>query len=185
MAALFTTLVTLGLRAGEALGLVWRDIDLKARTLTVRATLKYRLEVDGKGRRQRVPFRADPKTANAFRTLPLTDELVTTLRELKGRHKVVSLDGYVFSTSTGHPYLIRNVEREFHKLLDRAGLPKMRVQDLRHTCLSHLAHDGVAPAVAMAIAGHSNIKTTLGIYTHVMNDDVREALERRTHRRAV
>jgi len=61
----------------------------------------------------------------------------------------------------------------------------MRVHDLRHTCISHLAHDGVAPAVAMAIAGHSNIKTTLGIYTTVMSGDVREALERRTRSRAV
>ena len=62
-----------------------------------------------------------------------------------------------------HP---RNLIRAFHAVRERAGLPPLRFHDLRHSALSFLAAQGVAPRVAMEIAGHADIRLTLGVYTH-------------------
>jgi len=72
MAARWTVAVALGVRPGETLGLLWRDIDLEERLLRVTATLQ----------RQRDGSLAlvAPKTARSRRTLPLPDLVTESLR---------------------------------------------------------------------------------------------------------
>ena len=64
----------------------------------------------------------------------------------------------------------RNFNRVFDALCRRAGLRRVRVHDLRHTCASLLHALGVPARDAQEILGHSHISITLGIYTHVAND---------------
>ena len=71
----------------------------------------------------------------------------------------------------------RNLIRDFKNLLSRAGLPDIRFHDLRHTSASLLAAQGVPVRVAMEILGHSDIRTTQNIYTHVLDDAKRAALD--------
>jgi integrase len=157
------------------LGLRWQDVDLDAGTLRVAVALQ---NISGK------LVLVKPKTAKSQRTLPLPPSLITALRQHKARLLQEQLlagtrwkdHGLVFPTSVGTPISPRNLYRSFQALLDRAEVPRMRFHDLRHSCATLLAVQGVPPRVAMEILGHSNIHTTMQIYTHVLDDGKRDAL---------
>jgi integrase len=63
----------------------------------------------------------------------------------------------------------------FKKHLARAGLPSIRVHDLRHSCASLLVAQGVHPRVVMEMLGHSTIAVTLNTYSHVLPQAQRDA----------
>ena len=84
----------------------------------------------------------------------------------------------VFTTPVGTPVDPRNDYREFKKLLGRAGLPSVRLHDLRHTAASLLVAQGVPPRVVMEILGHSQIALTMNTYSHVAPEVSREAADR-------
>ena len=67
----------------------------------------------------------------------------------------------VFTTPVGTPVDPLNDYREFKKLLGKAGLPPVRLHDLRHTAASLLVAQGVPPRVVMEILGHSQIALTM------------------------
>lgn len=66
-----------------------------------------------------------------------------------------------------HGVLLRN---RFHPLLERAGLPRIRFHDLRHTAATLLLLADVHPKVVSEMLGHSDIAITLRIYSHVLPD---------------
>lgn len=154
--AVFYVAIALGLREGEVLGLRWQDVDLKAATLKVNTSLQ-RIE----GKLQLV----EPKTARSRRTLPLPENVITMLRA----HRVRQLEaqilagsqwqefGLVFTSNIGTPLIARNVVRDFHKILRKAGLPHHRFYDLRHSCASLLLAQGIGMRTIMEILGHSQI----------------------------
>jgi integrase len=74
----------------------------------------------------------------------------------------------VFTTAQGKPLDARNAVRAFHGLLRRAGLPDMRVHDLRHTCSSLLLAQGVHPRFVMDLLGHAQISLTMDTYRTVL-----------------
>ena len=170
--------LALGLRQGEALGLRWEDVDLDARLLRVRRALQRRR---GGGL-----ILTEPKTQRSKRTIPLPGQLVTALedhraRQAKERAAAGSLwrdSGCVFTTPIGTPVDPRNDSREFRKLLARAGLPPVRLHDLRHTAASLLLAQHVPARVVMEILGHSQIALTMNTYSHVAPEVSREAADR-------
>ncbi len=175
--ALYATALWLGLRRGELLGLRWQDIDLDAGTLRIEVAQQI---VNGKAEL------AAPKTIRSRRTLPLPAALVPILqahhtRQLKERVRAgVPWPDHdlVFTTTKGTPINPRNLDRSFKALLKRAGLPKtIRLHDLRHSCASLLASAGLPARVAMDILGHTNISTTMNIYTRIFDDAKREAAD--------
>jgi integrase len=170
--------LALGLRQGEALGLWWDDVDLNSGLLRVRRALQ----------RQRgggLVF-TDPKTQRSKRTIPLPAPLIVALevhsqRQEKERVTAGSLwrgSSCVFTTPVGTPVDPRNDNREFKKLLARAGLPPVRLHDLRHTAASLLLAQGVPARVVMEILGHSQIALTMNTYSHVAPEVSHEAAER-------
>ena len=62
--------------------------------------------------------------------------------------------------------------------LTAAGLRRLGYHDLRHGAASLMAAQGVTPRVAMEILGHASISTTMEIYTHIVEDSTRDALDR-------
>jgi integrase len=170
--------LALGLRQGEALGLRWEDVDLDARLLRVRRALQRRR---GGGL-----ILTEPKTQRSKRTIPLLGQLVTALddhraRQVRERAAAGSLwrdSGCVFTTPIGTPVDPRNDFREFRKLLARAGLPPVRLHDLRHTAASLLLAQHVPARVVMEILGHSQIALTMNTYSHVAPEVSREAADR-------
>lgn len=177
--ALYVLAVHTGLRQGELLGLKWDDIDLEEGALQVRRAL-----TTAKGG----PRLATPKTKGSRRRVSLTGAAVDALKAHLGRQleeidRAGSLwreNGLVFASETGEPLDRRNVTTYLFKpLLKRAGLPKVRFHDLRHTCATLLLTKNVNPKV-MEMLGHSSISITLDTYSHVlpnMQDSAARALE--------
>ena len=85
--------------------------------------------------------------------------------------------GLVFTTRRGKPLDASNVTKAFHELLARAGLPRIRIHDLRHTAATLLLAQGVSPRVIMEVLGHSQISLTMDTYSHVLPALQREAAE--------
>lgn len=81
----------------------------------------------------------------------------------------------MFTTRTGRPVEPRNLYRSFQRIASSAGLPQIRLHDTRHGCASLLFSAGVAPRTVMEILGHSQISVTMNVYTHVNDDNRREA----------
>lgn len=166
--ALYALAISCGLRLGELLGLRWEDVDMKRRVIVVRHQLQYS---GGK------PVLAEPKTDKARRTIRLP---VVALAALK-RHRANQFreklrlgeawqdTGFVFTTEIGTPLSPSNVRnRSFYPLLQKAGLPRIRFHDLRHTCATLLLAQGVHPKLVQELLGHAEIGTTLDRYSHVL-----------------
>ena len=76
--------------------------------------------------------------------------------------------GLVFTTTIGTPLDTRNLVRHFHATLQRAGLPRKRFHDLRHTAASLLLAMGTDLRVVQEVLGHSQITLTADTYAHVL-----------------
>jgi integrase len=156
-----------GVRQGELLGLKWEDFDADKKTVRITRQAK---PLPGGGFEFVVP-----KTKNGFRTIKLGDEMV----ELLNQHFVLQLDeratarkwenlGLIFPSVVGTPLNPPNVVREFRSLLKRAGLPKIRFHDLRHTAASLMLNNGVDVLVVSRRLGHSKASITLDVYGHLI-----------------
>jgi integrase len=166
--ALFVLALTTGMRMGEILALRWRDVDLDARRLHVRATLQ---RVNGAW-----SF-AEPKTAKSRRSIVLSARAILALRSHRARQLAeiaqagdlwVSYD-LVFPGRTGAPLSQTNfAQQHLHPLLKRAGLPLIRPHDLRHSCGTILLKGGKHPKYVQELLGHSQIGMTLDTYSHVI-----------------
>lgn len=76
--------------------------------------------------------------------------------------------------------LVEVVMKQFHALLEKAGLPKMRLHDLRHTMATILLESDVHPKKVQERLGHSSIAITMETYSHVlpsMHEDVAHKLD--------
>ena len=177
LGALFTVAVALGLRHGEALGLRWaEDVDMESGVLHVRQALQ---------RRKGGIFFVVPKSKCSRRSVPMPAVVTAALkthrvrqleeRMVAGRRWVES--GLVFTTRRGTPLDSSNVTKAFHELLATAGLPRIRIHDLRHTAATLLLAQGVSPRDIMEILGHSQISLTMDTYSHVLPALQREAAE--------
>jgi integrase len=164
--------LNLGMREGELLGLQWEAVDFTKRTIRVHQQVQPNVE----GKLELM----DTKSAKGHRLLPMTDDVVGALQAHKARTARLRLQAgsaYVFTTRTGKPHGARNVIRSFKRALKRAGLPEMRFHDLRHSCNSLLEAQGVSARVRMEILGHSDIRLTENVYTHVVPASMREGVE--------
>jgi integrase len=125
----------------------------------------------------------EPKSARSRRTIALPSVAVAALRAHRVRQLETRMSagsrwrdvGFVFTSSIGTPLDPRHVTREFKTLLKTAGLPNIRLHDLRHSCATLLLAQGVNPRVVMETLGHSQISLTLNTYTHVLPQLQREA----------
>jgi integrase len=152
--ALYVLAITTGMRQGELLGLRWRDVDLERRRLQLVRQLK---------------------TRQSRRAVVLPELAVTALVGHRDRQAVEreqqgvgEEQGLVFTNTVGGPLDPHNLrERSFFPLLHRAGLPRIRFHDLRHSCATLLLSEGVHPKIVSDLLGHSQIGITLDLYSHV------------------
>lgn len=175
--ALWVLMVTTGLRVGEAIALTWDDIDIdREHQLTIRRALQRQR---GKG----LTF-VEPKTAKSRRTIPLIPGTCGVLKQHRTRQlkdRLAAGKGWpdnnlIFRTTVGEPLDSGNVYETFQRVLKRAGLPHVRVHDLRHTCATYLLSRGTDIRTIQDILGHSTSTLTLKTYLHVMPAARREAL---------
>jgi integrase len=124
------------------------------------------------------------KTRRSRRTVPLGPVLTKTLREHHARQGAERMaagsrwqdSDLVFTTLGGTPLEPNDISKRFPKLCAAAGLRRIRLHDLRHTCASLLLAQGHSPRVVMEILGHSSMDVTMNIYGHVELEAQREAI---------
>ncbi|MFI3173412.1 MAG: tyrosine-type recombinase/integrase, partial [Eubacteriales bacterium] len=165
-----------GMRKGELLGLRWEDIDMDNKVLHVHHNLCRVKNDDGITKTKLVLLK--PKTKKSIRTIPLSDDALAVLKSHKVKQmetKMLYGDIYVdnhavFAREDGSFRCPRETVREFHRVLEDAGVRKCRVHDLRHTFASILINEGESMKVIQELLGHSTITTTMDIYSHISDD---------------
>jgi integrase len=156
--------VLTGLRIGEILALRWKRVDLLNQALEVAETFS-----SGEF--------GPPKTRSSRRVIPMSATLVGTLKHL--RPTGCNPESLVFSTRGGVPLNPKNLyNRQLAPACDRIKLPRISWHSFRHTHATLLHETGESLKTAQALLGHSDLETTLAVYTHVVPDSQRRAVER-------
>jgi integrase len=173
--AAFHLIALRGLRRGETVGLRWCDLDLDAGLLMVCQQLQHH---DG------ALVICPPKSAASRRAVALDHTTVAALR----RHHAHQLaqqqatpgyrdSGYVFTKLDGDPLTGDLLTRTFVKLSADAGLPPIRLHDLRHGAASLSLAAGTDLKIVQDMLGHASIVLTADTYTSVLPDTAHQAAE--------
>jgi integrase len=124
----------------------------------------------------------DPKTAAGVRTIPLPDHLLMPLKVWKLKApKREGAAALMFPDANGGMQSQDATLEALRRALRKAGLPPLRLHDLRHLYVSLLVASGEDIKRVQELAGHAHIGTTLGIYAHVLkrkHDDSANAVAR-------
>jgi integrase len=104
------------------------------------------------------------KTPGSRRSIPIRGDRAD--RALQDRERSAAGGagderGLLISTSIGTPVEPRNVNRRFYRVRERAGLPWLRLHDLRHVCATFLLAEGVDPRTVMQVLGHATMRQTM------------------------
>ena len=151
---LFYVLAFTGMRIGEAVALEWSDFDPGAATLTVRQSAvkvgkKWSVNSTKNGRQRKV-------------TLP--KGVVSILEDHRAQSSQTG--SYIFCGPKGDPADKRSIDRSFKRVLRIAGLPPIRLHDLRHTHATLLINDRWSIKAVSERLGHASVETTLRLYVH-------------------
>jgi len=157
----FLVALTTGLRPSEYLALHASDFDRSRSTLAITRTLE----------RTRGEWRfAGTKRPRSRRTVSLPAEVAALIASHVGAREL-SRDRLLFESSTRGPIHERNlVQRAFKPLIARAGLPDIRLYDLRHTFAVLALGEGIPARLVSEQLGHASVAFTLDVYGHVLEE---------------
>ena len=151
-----------GMREGEMLALTPADIDLISGTITVSKTF-FRSE----GR----DIITTPKTDTSNRTILIPEFLVGEIRSYIN-------DRYCFPDNERlFPIVARTLQKRMLKMMEKAGVKKIRIHDFRHSHVAYLINQGVQPLIIKERLGHKDIKITLNTYGHLYPSQQKQVAE--------
>jgi len=155
--------LTTGMRPSEYLGLKWQDIDWARQTVSVVRSIR---RLNGKW------CFSDTKRSRSRRPIKLQRWIVALLRDLQSKMSVHKLwpeaCDLVFRTPSGQPINADYLAKQFRSILDLAGLPRIRLYDLRHSAATIALAAGVSPKIVSEQLGHASTAFTLDTYAHVL-----------------
>ena len=169
----FHLLAFSGLRTGEAIGLMWSDVDFENKRLSISRTAVVI------GKKQTVQ---DPKTKRSKRVITLDDETLNVLKLWK-RQQIKEYfqagvpykhdSNYIFTNNIGEWLLAATMKVKLNRFLCKHNeLKKISPHGFRHTHASLLFEAGVTAKIISDRLGHNNVQITLDMYTHI-NDNQR------------
>ncbi|MBJ7540138.1 site-specific integrase [Streptococcus sp. SL1232] len=161
----FEFLYLTGLRIGEAQSLMWSDINIEDRLLTVKHTVQ-------KGNKKSDYKITTPKTIHSYRKVYFNSRVVELLCELKRLTFIESDKNLVFTDGQGDFFLLDTFNLYIQRYFDNQEIGKsdnfkLTSHVFRHSHVSLLAELGFHVREIMERVGHSDEKTTIQIYTHV------------------
>ena len=180
-----------GLRIGELCALKVEDINLEEKEIYVRRSVK-RVVVKGESTKTRIIY-SDPKTEKSNRTIPLPVFMVELLEKFIDERneyaKVIAEclyqdddswkdTGYLFITQNGVGQEQNRIRVLFESILKRAGLKHIKFHALRHTFASRCIEAGFDIKSLSDILGHTDVKMTLRVYTHSLQDHKRKNMDK-------
>lgn len=169
----FKMAIFMGLRMGEILGLSIPDIDLKGKKIHIRQVLTFQAKL-----------KSGTKTMSGNRSVTIPDALIDDIKnqiELMNNEIAENGESYnkamlLVCTTKGKPLTKANLTSTWHYLLKKLNMRPIRFHDLRHTCASLLFSLNIHPKVVQELLGHSSIKITLDLYSHMMPNMQSDAL---------
>ena len=157
----FRLLFLTGCRKGEALALGPSDVRGSSicisKSITRKASGPYAVTT--------------PKTRGSIRRISIPADLADELRNLGGP--------FLFGGVA--PWADRTVERYFKEWIAAAGVPPIRMHDLRHSHASFLISSGCSIVAVSKRLGHSSVKQTLDTYSHALEadeDEIQDVLQK-------
>lgn len=162
---LFLTLYITGCRRGEALALTWDDISGKNKTISISKSLGFKIQNNGKNYKV-----TTPKNTGSNRTIAVPAFLTEELQKYYVWQKA-NTDSQNFVFGGSDPLPPTSIARMLDNAAAAAGVKKIRIHDLRHSCASYLIHKGVSIVAVSRQLGHNNIEQTLNTYSHMLPDD--------------
>lgn len=166
-----------GFRRGELLGLHWEDVNFETRMISVKRNL---INI-----RHRGVIEDTTKTLKSVREVLMPKkvfDLLSLYKMEQENNKRLLKDNwkdshYVFKSEFGGFINPERLTDKWNRFLKKYKLRKLRLHDLRHTSATFLISKGIPIATVSKRLGHSNIYTTLNIYTHSVNDDEITAID--------
>lgn len=179
---LFTLALASGLRLGELLGLKWEDINFEKGELSVKRSLQKIKNNEGKW----VQVEQTPKTVNSIRVVPIPANVLKELKQHKiEQNKTILLVGdaytnnnYVFCNDLGAPLDDKTPGRNMTTILKHLDIEYIKFHALRHTFITRMFEAGVDAKTIAELVGHSDVSTTLNIYTHVSTNEKVKAISK-------
>ena len=167
---LFRLLAFSGIRIGECLALTWHDLDIKNNTIDINKTIAK----TNNGIKIQTP-----KTKSSNRVISLDTETMQVLKmwQLEQRKQLLKLGinamnkhQLIFSNSKNSFIIVPTVRLAIKQIAKKAGIYPITTHGFRHTHATLLFASGMDIKQVQARLGHSNVQTTLNIYTHAMKD---------------
>ncbi|WP_270629584.1 tyrosine-type recombinase/integrase [Ligilactobacillus salivarius] len=168
--ALFRLLAYSGMRIGECLALTWHDLDYKNNTIAINKTL---------ARTNNGIKIQTPKTKASNRVISLDNETIQVLKmwQLEQRKQLLkvginAMDSkqLIFSNGKNSFIIVPTVRLAIKQIVKKAGIHSITTHGFRHTHATLLFASGLDIKQVQARLGHSNVQTTLNIYTHAMKE---------------
>ncbi|MFC5793490.1 tyrosine-type recombinase/integrase [Thalassorhabdus alkalitolerans] len=176
---LFHLLIYTGARKGELLALTWDDIDFEAGSLRLSKTLFYS---------QGQHLFQTSKTKDSKRLISLSTQTLSLLKKWQIQQKEENLawgnrnkDDIVFTRDEGTPLRSAYLNEKLNIIIKKHTLHRITIHGLRHTHASLLFEAGASIKEVQERLGHSDIKMTMNIYTHV-TDHLKEQTAEKFHR---
>lgn len=185
LGVLIRTALGTGARLGELLGLSWEDIDFENNIIHIRNGLKKDkvFSEDGKKIVKHYFVLGPLKTKKSKRDIPINEATASTLKKYKLVQRAFIDDKtvvpkMVFLNSKGNYWDPSKVRKAYKNYLASIGIPYIKFHALRHTFATRILEENVQPKVAQELLGHSTVSITMDIYSHVLPDVKREAMEK-------
>ncbi|EAC7081712.1 site-specific integrase [Listeria monocytogenes] len=177
---IFRILAFTGLRKGELLALRWKDIDFEKNTLSVKQTLATCDKWE-------IKFQV-PKTEKSLRTISIDSETSQVIKRWQLKQKEYFLkmriqptkDGtqLLFASEENKPLYLDYVNHNLKIIIKENNLKRITPHGFRHTHCSLLFESGASIKEVQVRLGHTDIKTTMDIYTHVTKRQTEETANR-------
>ncbi len=155
----------LGDRLGETRALRFCDVSKEYNTITIKHSIDY----DPHSK----TFIKEPKNEQSKRIIDVSDKLINEIEKyrkfLTNTLKLDITDDTIILTnpSTGKPYSDVSLRKHFNYYIEKSGVPKIRMYDLRHTFVTTMMSEGWEMYAISKRIGHSNIQTTINTYGHI------------------
>ena len=153
-----------GMRIGEVLALMNKDIDLKNNTITIRRTLT-------RDEHDKTIMGNTTKTENSKRTILINEKAKVILNKIL-KQQITNINGMLFYDNQKDTFITPNEINSYLKRLNEKEhiADNLHSHMLRHTFATRCIESGMQSKALQEILGHKKIQTTLDIYTSVFKE---------------
>ena len=160
-----------GVRTSELQAIEWSKIDFEKGTVLINCSMYYKSQKEW--------YLTDTKSISGVRLLYLDDDTLEHLKYWKKAQSQIGECKFVFSIADS-PLVKSTLKRVLKSHSDYAKIKSIRIHDLRHSHASFMLSLGMNDLEMQNRLGHADIKTTLGTYSHLRPNAMKEVATRMT-----